>query len=178
MKKPTNIKEIETFRRDVTLLLSKYSQVEIAEKLGMDRANFNNYYSGSKKPGRNFLNKFNEVFGEEVKKLTANTLIADSHDIFSIVEEPSQDYLRLDYRDDHIKTLKSHTETLQKIIENYQKVIEGNLSVLLITVQSINNHQDADGKFMRESLTILLEKPEDDLSGKVGHSESGKGKKS
>lgn len=159
MNTPANTKEIEQFRKDAKLLLSQYRQVEISEKLAMDNGNFSNYYNGNKFPSRNFLKKFNETFGEEIKELITKISHTDSRYPLSPLQEPKQDHPNPDFRDDHILTLKNHTQKLQEIINNYHTVLETNLSIILKTVQSIHDRQHADGKFMRQSLTLLLGKP-------------------
>jgi len=67
-----NGKRIIRFRQHAFLLLStQYTQVEVALKLGIDKTHFNKYYNDPETtPGTPFLNKFDEVFGAEIKALS------------------------------------------------------------------------------------------------------------
>ena len=57
-KPATTDEEVAKFRRDAERLTKIHLSGKIAEKLGVDPANFSSYISGSKRPGKDFLKKF------------------------------------------------------------------------------------------------------------------------
>ena len=114
-----NSRRIIEFRQHAFLLLTQYTQVEIAEKLDVDKTNFNKYYNDpDTKPGPEFLNKFDAVFGEEVIALIdyLKTYKKREHQ----VSEPLDEYVASGLVHNYIESLKDQIGTLKSDKEFYK----------------------------------------------------------
>jgi hypothetical protein len=67
----TTDQEVAKFRLDAEQLTKTHLSGKIAEKLGVDPANFSSYVNGSKRPGKNFLKKFYNL--QEMQNTADNT---------------------------------------------------------------------------------------------------------
>ncbi len=133
-----NIKRIISFRQKAyILLLAGYTQVEIANKLDITRDNFNRYYKDPAIfPGLKFLDKFDELFGEDLLML-GDYLKMYRKGNFPNAEEPLGEYETpgmlheyLEALKDHIKTLKGEAETYKGQISFLQHLITRQLPEL------------------------------------------------
>ena len=109
-----NSKRILLFRQNTYLLtLAGYAQVEMANKLDVTRDNFNRYYKDPAIfPGSKFLDKFDEVFGEDLLRLK-DYLKMYKKGKFPNVEEPSDEYILSGLANNYIESLKDQIVTLK-----------------------------------------------------------------
>jgi hypothetical protein len=109
-----NSKRIISFRQNVyLLLLAGYTQVEIANKLDITRDNFNRYYKDPAIfPGPKFLDKFDEVFGEDILRLR-DYLKMYKKGNFPNAEEPLDEYVLSGLANNYIESLKDQIVTLK-----------------------------------------------------------------
>ncbi len=102
------------FRQYAFLLENIYTQVEIAEMLGVKKENFHKYYlDPDTSPGIKFLNKFDEVFGGKIKILIDYLKTYNKGDLSLVEEQPREEYLRSGPLNDYIESLKDHIRTLK-----------------------------------------------------------------
>jgi hypothetical protein len=119
------IEEIDQFKKDVDAL--GHSRTKIAEKMGLDRSNFSNYYheKGSHPITRNFLKKFYTAWGDELRALheKQKTIHAEEPDTPpETIELDKVGYLPdEEYRDAFIHTLQKNNDSL---LDNLGKALE------------------------------------------------------
>jgi hypothetical protein len=132
MAKRASPERIERFRRDLERLKEKYSNDEIAQKLGIHPGNLSSNGSGGKNPGEDFLNRFYEVFGDEIKQLGFFSERSEDDQLHSKVDETQFVYSRKGARE-LIDVLKSNNEFLRakfdKIVESNQSLAESTKSM-------------------------------------------------
>jgi hypothetical protein len=136
MGRKSNIQRIQQFRRDIMLLRNKYAQYVIAERMGTDSGNLSSYSRGLKNPGEDFLDKFYSTFASEIQILT-EAYPTFEQDLHFRPEESSQEYIRPDDRDDHIRTLKQNNEDLR----NYLGLVVKNNELLVLSNQKLAETQ-------------------------------------
>ncbi|HVU59184.1 MAG TPA: hypothetical protein VHD83_29180 [Puia sp.] len=129
MAKQASAERIEKFRKDLERLKEKYSNEEIAQKLGVDPTNLSSNGSGSKNPGEDFLNRFYEVFGEEIKQFGYFSERSEDDKQYSKVKDTQFAYSRKNARE-LIDVLKSNNEFLRgdfsNIVKSNQDLAESN----------------------------------------------------
>ena len=99
MAKQAPAERIEKFRRDLKRLKEKYSNDEIAQKLRVGPTNLSSNGSGNKTPGEDFLNRFYEVFGEEIKQFGYFSERSEDDEQHSKIDETQFTYKRKGARD-------------------------------------------------------------------------------
>jgi hypothetical protein len=162
MAKSTKKKRLELFRLDFSLLRTRYSNGEIAEKLDVDPTNLSAYYTGGKTPGEGFLKKFFLIFAEEIKEIKESGYQSEPESFStgessSSSEESTYGYMHTDKQADHIHTLKINNQDLRdkmgQVIEsnqtlarsteilalNNQKLVEAHISILDRLKRPANN---------------------------------------
>jgi transcriptional regulator with XRE-family HTH domain len=152
MGKKSNKQRIEQFHLDVLLLRKKYTQNDIAKRLGTDPGNLSSYSRGHKNPGEDFLDKFYFIFAAEIKKLAIEYPISDQEPSLVTGEEP-QEYARPDHRDDHIRTLKLNNDDLRNYLNSVVKSNE---------ILALSNQKLADAQV---SLIARLDKLNSGVAG-------------
>jgi len=131
MAKQAPAERIEKFRRDLKRLKEKYSNDEIAQKLRVGPTNLSSNGSGNKTPGEDFLNRFYEVFGEEIKQFGyfSERSEDDEQHPKSKVDETQFAYSRKGARE-LIDVLKSNNDFLRtdfhNIVKSNQDLAESN----------------------------------------------------
>ena len=105
----------------------------MADKLDVSRDNFHRYYKDPAIfPGLKFLDKFDEVFGEEILKLRDYLKMYNKGN-FPNAAEPSDEYQTTGILHEYLEALKDHIKTLKGEAETYK----GQISFLqhLITME-------------------------------------------
>jgi transcriptional regulator with XRE-family HTH domain len=153
MGKKSNKQRIEQFRLDIALLRKKYTQIVIAKRMGTDSGNLSNYSRGHKTPGEDFLDKFYFIFTAEIQELVIDYPISDRGPSL-VTGESSQEYARLDERDDHIRTLKLNNDDLRSYLSSVVKSNE---------ILALSNQKLADAQI---SLIARLDKLNSGIAGK------------
>ncbi|HVS96053.1 MAG TPA: helix-turn-helix transcriptional regulator [Puia sp.] len=114
------------FRNDLGLLKQRYSNNEIAARLGINPANLSSYATGAKNPSQATIDNFYKEFGEEIKNMDYQHSPDDEQQSFAADSQDSSKYQRTnsadhqygngrethDHRDDHIQTLKKMNDHL------------------------------------------------------------------
>lgn len=134
---------INRFRKGMDLLKKikagdeyRYDNEKIAALLGIHPTNLSSYYTGAKRPGKLFLDKFDVVFGEELKPVMVE------YDVDAVpgpdpIETPSSTggeapirSLMTDEQQDSFQTLKVDNEAfrvnLYKIVDTNQTLAHSN----------------------------------------------------
>lgn len=107
-------KRIIRFRQHAFLLHTRYSQTAIAARLGATKENYNKYYNDPQVyPGIKFLDKFDETFAEEVRKLIDHLKMYHEEDI-PLAADTSYQYLKSGYLEEYIQALKDQIDILKK----------------------------------------------------------------
>jgi hypothetical protein len=136
-------KTLEKFTRDVKSLRSIYTDAKIAMEMKTNPGNFSSRINGTKRPGKDFIDRFYQVWGMEVKEMMqAEGLAAEEMATYS-TNDPKQDFPnyaiqilqeqdeRLHRLEDSISQLNSSiTFLMEKLLVSNQKLIDAHLSML------------------------------------------------
>jgi hypothetical protein len=106
MSQPVSDDRKAKFHQDRGLLL--YNDVDIAQRMAMDKSNYSSYINGRKTITNNFLRKFYTAFGEEINKLSVPELRER--------QEPASSQTELEL-------LKSMDNRLAAILEALNKLV-------------------------------------------------------
>src|SRR5579859_1509394 len=119
---------IEQFKKVYKRLRETQKNKALAEKLGMGPANLSSLASGRKTPGEDFINKFREVFKEDIAKLGLGYESTDDDAQTSKVAEAHVAYMHVNEGLTIYDDLKARHERLNsnfdKIVETNQKMAE------------------------------------------------------
>ena len=124
MAKRASRQRLIQFRNDLRLLRQRYSNNEIAARLGIDPANLSSYATGAKNPSEETIDSFYKEYLDEIKNMDYQYPPDDAEQ--ASADEGSSKYQRTnsadhqygnardthDHRDDHIQTLKKMNEQL------------------------------------------------------------------
>ena len=135
-----NSKRIIQFRHHAYLLQFYYKQSAIATKLGFDRSNFNSYYNGDKTPGIDFLDKFDQVFGPEIRLLIEYLKNFNKEDIIISEGNFHNRYAQPGYQEEYTQALKDHNETLKADVTSYR----GQIDFLQYIIRTINQERGTE----------------------------------
>ena len=139
--KRVNMIDLMRFRMDLNSLsaYAKYSNRDIAARIGVDPTNLSSYRTGKKDPGLEIIERFYAQFGSEITNVFRDGL-ADTQ----MVEESKLEYIATptkhparNYQDELIDALKSENDFLkeqlriinrthQQATEASQKIAEAN----------------------------------------------------
>jgi transcriptional regulator with XRE-family HTH domain len=147
MAKKAKQERIEQFRKDLATLREKYSNNEIAGKLGINPANLSSYLYGKKNPGEKTINKLYMHFEDELKKpqdyqpgsAEDTRPSPEAEDPASLVfthQDKSRFTTEQLWADK--KQLQAEKEWLQKKVD---QVIDNNTEMVKGTRQLINNNE-------------------------------------
>ncbi|HTI91398.1 MAG TPA: hypothetical protein VL727_12470 [Puia sp.] len=121
MGKKADKERIETFKKDMELLKRRYDNAKIAELLGVDAGNLSSYYTGGKSPGKEFLDKFYAVLGEEIVQMKSEYV----HDIeLSKIEDAQVRYMQTAKEPDSNYGFQSNFD---KIVDSNHLLAKSNL---------------------------------------------------
>lgn len=147
MGKKADKDRIEQFQKNMDLLRKKYDNAKIAELLETDAGNLSSYYTGAKPPGKEFLDKFNTRFSEEIAQLKLEYV----HDIkLSETEEAQIKYMRVEE--------EKHSDYGSR--SNFDKIVDSNHLLAKSTMfmaESQKNLSETNQKMVDAHLSIFEE---------------------
>jgi len=129
--KPDKIKKnkppewkLKQFKLDVALLIAEgHTQTSIAKKMGWKKGNFNRYHNNPELITENFLTKFYNAWGMEIKLIMEKQEPAHPEPLpDTMAQEEAQTYVKSLL--DHIETLKKTNDSLQKKNNSLQKNLD------------------------------------------------------
>jgi hypothetical protein len=143
LSKRIDDKTLEKFTRDVKSLRSIYTDARIAMEMKTNPGNFSSRINGAKRPGKDFIDRFYQVWGKEVKKMMeAEGLAAEEMATYS-TNDPKQDLPNytiqiLQEQDERLNRLEesmsrlnsSITFLMEKLLVSNEKLIDAHLSML------------------------------------------------
>jgi hypothetical protein len=143
LSKRIDDKTLERFTRDVKYLRSIYTDARIAMEMKTNPGNFSSRVNGAKRPGQDFIDRFYQVWGKEVKEIIeVEGHAAEEMSTFN-TNDPKQDLPgyttqilheqdeRLHRIEESISRLNSTvTFLMEKLLVSNQKLIDAHLSML------------------------------------------------